>query len=202
MKALGRVIVPIFTATLLNPSASERIPITEALLCNKNFVYSHLMPKYQYHMEATMGYIENDLEESHRQTDLFSRFRASNPTKMVSEAQIKHRTLDKQEEWESDPAWINHSVAAKDCCNDEDNMQTEAEIAQHLVDALDFNFVKMNVLNHLSDHIRHFGNHLNVSSKLPENAMMDLKQAYRQSNHHNAAFQILQTKPKTRCFSI
>jgi len=38
MKALGRMIVPVFTATLLNPSVSERIPFTEALLCVKNFV--------------------------------------------------------------------------------------------------------------------------------------------------------------------
>jgi len=36
MKALRGVIVPVFTATLLNPSASQRIPFTEALLCVKN----------------------------------------------------------------------------------------------------------------------------------------------------------------------
>jgi len=36
MKALRCVIVPVFTATLLNPSASQRIPFTEALLCVKN----------------------------------------------------------------------------------------------------------------------------------------------------------------------
>jgi hypothetical protein len=38
IKALGRVIGPVFAATFLNPSASQRIPFTEALLCIKNLV--------------------------------------------------------------------------------------------------------------------------------------------------------------------
>jgi len=43
MKALGHVIVSVFTATILNPSASQRIPFKEALLCVKNLVSFHLM---------------------------------------------------------------------------------------------------------------------------------------------------------------
>jgi len=46
MKALGRVIVPVFTATLLNPLASQSIPFTEALLCVKNSVYFLLLAQY------------------------------------------------------------------------------------------------------------------------------------------------------------
>jgi thiaminase len=72
-------------------------------------------------------------------------------------------------------------------------MQTQSEIAQHLVHELDFNFVKMHLLNHVSDHIRQLGNLLNVSSELPEKAMMDIKQVYLQSNRHEAPFQILRT---------
>jgi len=41
MNALGRVIVSVFVATLLNPSVSQSIPFTEALLCVKNLVYFH-----------------------------------------------------------------------------------------------------------------------------------------------------------------
>jgi len=54
--------------------------------------------------------------------------------------------------------------------------------------------VKMHLLNHFSDRIRQLGNLLNVSSELPEEAMMDLKQAYRQSNRIDGAFQNLRTK--------
>jgi len=104
MNTLGRVIVPVFAATLLNTSASQRIPFTEALLCVKNLVYFHLMAQYQYHTEATIEYMENYLEEFHCHKDVFCRFRASKSTKKVSEALKKQLTLDKQEERESDPA--------------------------------------------------------------------------------------------------
>jgi len=43
MKALGRLIVPDCTGTLLYPLASQRIRFTEALLRIKNLVYFHLM---------------------------------------------------------------------------------------------------------------------------------------------------------------
>ena len=59
MKALGRVIVPVLTATHLKPSASQRIHFKEALLCVKNLVYFHLMAQYWYHTEATIEYKEN-----------------------------------------------------------------------------------------------------------------------------------------------
>ena len=84
-KALGRVIVPVFAATLLNSSASNRIPFTEALLCVKNLLYFHLMAQYWYHTETIIQYMENYLEEFHRHEDGLSRFRTSESTKTVSE---------------------------------------------------------------------------------------------------------------------
>jgi len=134
MKALRRVIVPVLTATLLNPSASQRIPFTEALLCVKNFVYFNLMAQYRYHTEATIEYMGNYLKELHRHKDVFSWFQASKSTKKVLEALKKQLTLDKLKERESDPAWNNHSVAAKRRHVDEDKTQIESEITQHLVD--------------------------------------------------------------------
>jgi len=58
----------------------------------------------------------------------------------------------------------------------------------------------MHLLTHFSDHIRQLGNLLNGSAELPEKAMMDLKQAYWQSNRHEAAFQILLTKTRKEVF--
>jgi hypothetical protein len=99
--------------------------------------------------------------------------------------------LDNQEERESDPAWNNLSVTAKRRRVNKDKTQIESDIAQHLVDESDFNFVKTHLLNYFSDDICQLGNLLNVSSELPAKATMDLKQVYRQSNRHEAAFQIL-----------
>jgi hypothetical protein len=90
----------------------------------------------------------------------------------------KQPTLDKQEERESHPAWNNLAVAAKRHRIDDNNMLIESEVAQHLVDESDSNFVMMHLLNHFSEHIRQLGNLLNVSSELPEKVMMDLKLAY------------------------
>jgi len=84
--------------------------------------------------------------------------------------------LDPQEEWESHPACNNLSAAAKRHRVDADKTQIQSEIAQHLVDKSDFNFVKMHLLNHFSEHIHQPGNLLNITSELPEKAIMDLKQ--------------------------
>jgi hypothetical protein len=144
--------------------------------------------------------MENYLEEFHCQKDEFSRLRASNSTKKVSESLKMQLTLGKQEARESDPAWNNLSAAAKRRHVDEDKTQIEWEIAQHLVDKSVFNFVTMHLLIHFSDHIRQLGNLFNVSSELPEKAIMNLKQAYWQSNWHEAAFQIMRTKAQKEAF--
>jgi len=168
MKALGRVIVPVFAVTLLNPLASQRIPFTRSLLLVKNVVYFHLMAHYRYHTEATIEYMENHLEEFHSHKDVFSRFRPGKCTNKVSKALKKQFNLDKQEERESDPAWNNLSAAAKCSRIDEDEAQIESETAQHLAHESAFNFVMMHLLNHFSDHIRQLCNLLNGSSELTE----------------------------------
>jgi len=110
------------------------------------------------------------------------------------------RTLVKQEEWESDPAWNNLSVAETHRRVDEDETQRESAIAQPLVDESDLNFVNIHLLNHFSDDIRQLGDLLNVSSELRDKTMMDLEQAYQQSNRHEASFQIFQTKAQQVVF--
>jgi hypothetical protein len=137
--------------------------------------------------------MENFLGEFHCHKDVFSRFRASKSTKKVSEGLKMQYTLDIQEERESDSAWNNFSAAAKHRCVDEDETPIESEIAQYHVDESDFIFAKMHLLNHLSDHITQLGNLLNVRFELSEQAMMDLRQAYRQSNRQDATFLILRT---------
>jgi hypothetical protein len=108
--------------------------------------------------------------------------------------------LDKQGELESDPACNNLSVAAKHHCIDEDEMQIDSEVTQYVVDKSDLKCVKMHCLNNISDHIRKDGNQLYVSSELSAKAMMDVIQAYRQWNCHEAAIQILKTNAGKELF--
>ena len=104
IKSLGHLIVPLFRATIVNTSASLRVPSTDTLLCVKTSVYFHIMEHYWYHTEATIEYMEYYLEIIDCHKDVFSQFRSSKSTKKVLEALKKQLTLNKQEEWESDPA--------------------------------------------------------------------------------------------------
>jgi len=200
MKVLRRVIVPVFVATLSNPSASQRIPFKEALLCVKHLVYFRLMAQYWYHTEATIEYIENYVEEFHCHKDVFCPLRASNFTKNVLESSTKQHSLGKQEEWVSDPAWNDLAPDAEHRRVDEDKTKNESDNAQHLVDKSDFDCVKMHLVNQYSDHIRQLGDLLNASSELPERAIREIEQAYRQSNHHEAAFRVLPKKTRKEVF--
>jgi hypothetical protein len=116
------------------------------------------------------------------------------------EAFKKQLTLDKQKEHESDTAWNNRSVAAWQHCIDGDTLQIESGIAQHLVKESNFNYLQMPLLNHFSEHICQHGNLLNLSSELPEKPIMDVKQAYQQSNRYEPACQIVQTKAQQDVF--
>lgn len=196
MEALGLVVVPVFIASLPNPSVSQSIPVTEALVCIKNSVHLHLMAQCRYHTKAMIEYMEKNLEEFDCHKVIFSQFGASEFTKNVSEAWRKLLTLDKLEEPVSDPGWNNLSAAAKYHHIAEDRTQITPEAAQHLVNESYFNFVKMHFLNHFSGHIHKLGNLINARSQHPARAMMHLKQAYQQSNREDAAFQNLRTKAR------
>jgi hypothetical protein len=153
MKALGRVIVPVFIATLLHPLVSQRIPFTVALLYIKNLVYFHLMTQYWYHIEATIQYMDNYLKDFQCRKDVFSRFHASKSTQKLSKTLTMQLASDKQVAQESDPDWINLSVSAKHYRIDEDKMQIKSEIESHFVNQSDFSFGKKHLQNHFFNHI-------------------------------------------------
>jgi hypothetical protein len=119
---------------------------------------------------------------------------------MVLAALGNHVTLDNQKEQKSDPAWNKCALAAKFLRIDEDNKQIGPELAQHLVDELNLNIVKLHLWNHLSDHIRQLANLLNVRSEPAQNGMMDCNQTYQQSNCQNAPGTILRTTPQREVF--
>jgi len=62
IQALGRLIVPVFPATLVNDFVSLVIPFTEALKCITNIVYVHHMEQFRYHTEVIIECMENYLE--------------------------------------------------------------------------------------------------------------------------------------------
>jgi len=96
MNALRHVIVPVFAATHVYSSTSQRVPFTDPLLCVKNLEYYHLMAQYYYHTEATIEYLQYYLEEFHCPKDVFIGLSVSKSTRKVSEELKKQCTLVKQ----------------------------------------------------------------------------------------------------------
>jgi len=132
------------------------------------------MAMYKYRTESTIEYMEQYMDVFHHQMNIYRRFRPRESTKNVLEALTKKLTFDTLDEDACNPTYNNFSVASKSCPVNEDTTQMESDILNHPVEKSDQSFVRMHLLNHLSDHISQLGNFINVSSKLPETAMMDL----------------------------
>ena len=71
MRALGRVLLPVFAATLSNPSAAEKNKFKDAILAVKAIIYFHLMAQYRSHTDATLQYMDDYLADFHRHKDAF-----------------------------------------------------------------------------------------------------------------------------------
>jgi hypothetical protein len=167
MKPHRLVIVSVFGATPLNPSASQRIRFTAAQLCIMSFVYCHLIALYWYHTEATNEYIEKYLEQFCNHINSFSRSFPSISTKEVLKALQMQLAVDKQGVWDSNPAWSSRPPAPKRCRVDEDMLQTKSEIGLPLAHESDYKIWTLYLLNHFSDRICQLGKILYTSSELP-----------------------------------
>jgi len=132
--------------------------------------------------------------------DVFSRFHVSISATTNSEALRKQICFNKREEQESDPTWNNLGVSAKHRHIDHNKMEMGKLFTHHLGDISDFNFLKMHLLNHFSDHIWQLGNLGNASAELPERTMMDLNHVYWQWHHHEVAWWILRTNAQQEVF--
>jgi hypothetical protein len=119
---------------------------------------------------------------------------------MVFEALNTQPPLDKQKVQESDCSLKNFCMAKKYHHVDENKTQIKSDIAHHLVDESDFELLNMHLLNHFSNHICRIGKPFNVLSELPEQGMLDFKQAYQHSSCHEPAFRILQMKGRNKVF--
>ena len=78
---LGRTILPILGVSLLEPSAEQRGPFKEAILCVKGLIFFHLMLKYHSYTDETIGYKERYIKDFHRHKEVFACFRAKKSTK-------------------------------------------------------------------------------------------------------------------------
>ena len=187
---LGRTILPILGASLLEPSVEHRGPFKEAILCVKGLIIFHLMVKYRSHKDHTIGYMERYFEDFHRHKEVFAHFRAKKSTKQSASVLRYELPEELSTELEESSDWNRLSNAAKARRIEDDRQMIEQEVEQHLTDESDFNFVKMHLPCHFGKSICQLGHLSNLTSEYYEHEMIDIKDTYRHSNKINATEQM------------
>jgi len=101
------------------------------------------------------------------------------------------------------PRLSGATVAKRRRIADEQPNNLDGIVADIYEEDVDFNFVKIHLLSHFGDHVRHFGNIQMYSTKSGERSHKTMiKEGYRRSNRNDVSHQILQTYARLDCFKI
>jgi hypothetical protein len=158
------------------------------------------MAQYRSHTDSTIQYIEEYIDEFHRHKDVFHQYHVRKRAKRKAEKQRVELTQKLQADREATVNWKKLSGRAKRCQLNEDKTWIQSQIKSLLEEESDFNFIKLHLLSHFSEHGKELGHLTNVSAELPERLHRELKDACRRSNKHNAHQQILQSMTQTSHF--
>jgi len=183
---LGRPILGVVAVALRQPQSSEVIPIKHALGCVRALVDFSMMAQYRSHTSDTIAYMEHYLDLFHWMKGIFLEFRVTKRTLAKVDEQrreIRHqRTQMGQPVAPSKGRRIRH-----------DDREEEHERPMDLIHREShFNFIKIYLLSHFSDHIRQFGNIPMHSTEFGELAHKEqIKDGWRPSNKNDATHQIV-----------
>jgi len=186
MRNLGRCLLGVLAVALRQPDRREVIPFKHALDCVRALVDFNMMAQYRSHTHETIAYMEEYLDRFHRMKDIFLEFRVSKRTRAKVDKQRK--------ELRHQRAQSNMRVApSKRRRRLEEDRDEENELRMDMIHTEShFNFVKMHLLSHFSDHIRQFGNIPMYSTEFGELAHKEqIKDGWRPSNKNDVERQIL-----------
>jgi hypothetical protein len=191
MRALGRFLLPVFSATLLNPTTTEKPTFGKAIACVKGIIYFHLMAQYRSHTDATLKYMEDYLDDFHQNKEVFSQYRAGKVAKRTAETLRKELGKALEAKRTSGEEWKELSNVQKRRVVNEEKIWIKSRVKSCLEEHSDFNFIKLHLLAHFSDYVKELGHLSNVSAELSESMHCELKESFRRSNKNNASSQIL-----------
>jgi len=193
MKVVVKILVPILAATLLSVGSPISPHYAQVLKCVRSFVYFALMCEYRSHSDGTLDYMHRYLADFYATKDVFRAFRTTKTTK-AGAVKLKEKLLQAREiQREDREDWDNLSDADKRRLQIEDEEAVADEVLGYTMDRSDFNFIKMHLLVHFGEAVRHFGSLVGLTAEYTEAAHKDLKNAFRHSNRNNASLQILKT---------
>ena len=186
MRNLGRCLLGVLAVALRQPDSTQVIPFKRALKCVRALVDFNMMAQYCSRADETMAYMEDYLGRFHQMKDIFLEFRESKRT----QAKID----EERKELRHQRAQINQRLAPskRRQVRDQDREKENDQSIDLIHSESHFNFIKMHLLIHFSNHIRQFGNIPMYSPEYGELAHKEpIKDPWRRSNKNDMARQIL-----------
>jgi len=186
MMNLGRCLLGVLAVALRQPDSRQVITFKHAQDCVRALVDFNMMAQYRSHTRETIAYMEEYLDRFHRMKDIFLEFRVSKRT--WANVDLQRKELRHQR------AQSNMRMApSKRRRRLEDDRDEENKLRMDMIHTEShFNFVKMHLLSHFSDHIRQFGNIPMYSTEFGELTHKEqIKDGWRYSNKNDVERQIL-----------
>jgi len=197
MRNLGHFILGVLAVALGQPQSSQVIPFKHALGCVRALVDFSMMAEYRSHTSDTIAYMEHYLDQFHRMKGIFLDFRVTKDT--LAKVDEQRREIRHQKTPMSQPVTPSNRRRIRD-----DDREEEHELRMDLIHReWHFNFIKIHLLSHFSDHIRQFGNIPMYSTELGELAHKEqIKDGWRRSNKNDAARQIVHSYSRQHAIRI
>jgi len=150
MRNLGVWLLGVLAVSLCQPDSRQVIPFKHALYCVRILVDFNMMVQYRSHTPKTIAYMVEYLNRFHKIKDIFWEFRVSKRTRAKVNKQRKELRLGHQ------PAQSKRRVAlSKRRRHLEEDRDQENDLHMDMIHTeFHFNFDKMHLLSHFSDHIR------------------------------------------------
>jgi hypothetical protein len=165
LRGIVRILLPVFTATLSNPTTTEKPIVRDAILCIKAMIYIHHMAQHRSHTAHTLKYMEGYLYHLNNHDDAFHQYQATEVAKRGAAKLGNVLAKELKAERDSEVSWRGLSKAAKSRRVDNDNAWSQCQINEHLQEKCDFNFIKIHFLTHFSQHGKELGHLSNVSAE-------------------------------------
>jgi len=152
MSNLGRCLLGVLAVALRQPDSRQVIPFKHALNCVRALVNFNMMAQFRSHTPQTIPYMEEYLARFHSMKDIFLEFRVSKRTR----AKVDKQRKELRHQRAQSNMRVAPSKRPRRLVYDRDE---ENELRMDMIHTEShFNFVKMHLPSHFSDHIRQFGN--------------------------------------------
>jgi hypothetical protein len=197
MRQLLQIILPAFTATLVDPLPAQKQDFSTSIAATRHLVEFIILSQYRQHTDATLKRMEDCLNRFHDKKGVFLQFRAGKSSRGTAQALRKELTA----KLSAENSALKMTATQKKAKLEADKLFINAEVRQHLESESNFDFVKFHTLGHFAEVIKLFGHLPGLACECGEYCHIELKNGFRRSNRNNATPQILTTCSRQDAFA-